>query len=653
MTKPTLPILESRNDQGQAARPSGFGRFRRRAPALLLLVLLLGPALLNSAEDIRFPADGILADAKECGAKGDGVTDDTAALIATFAKGGGKMGIIYIPAGTYLVSGPLFGSGAFLRWTYIQGAGRDRTIIKLKDNCPGYQDPKNPLWLVSALPDTAPCPCFSGKDKGCNIAFDIQINDLTLDTGSGNPGAIGMHYLCSNTGGIKNLTIRSGDGQGVTGLDMHHYGQGPCLVKGVIISGFDCGLWTKRERYQNTFEDIRLENQRVVGLRNEGLPITIRKLVSKNKVQAISNGNSGEWIGQLVLIDSELGGGDPEQVAISNDGSLFLRNVTISGYKAAVDNKGTQVPGPLVKEWFSDEWQTLFPSAKRSLGLPIKDTPEFPYEPLSAWESVRAHEDKVVGDDWGPAIQAAIDAGKTTVYFPKNSGRKDAKGKEDWSYPIRSTVIVRGAVRVIQGCGAELRVDEKALAGQPGFRIEKGVPDTVFFEKFSWPGSRRTSPSIVHAARTLVMQQCRWQVVNNAAGCGDLFVDSWGGTGTFSVPQKVFVRSLNMESGGNEPKLVNAAADLWVLGLKTEGDATNIHNLAAGKVEVLGGLIYPAGGKPGARPGFINEGGACSLIVCTMWANKPAVRDTVSGVSKDLPDAGRLWNYVYLPGSAK
>jgi len=36
-----------------------------------------------------------------------------------------------------------------------------------------------------------------------------------------------------------------------------------------------------------------------------------------------------------------------------------------------------------------------------------------------------------------------------------------------------------------------------------------------------------------------------------------------------------------------------------------------------------------------------------------MWANKPAVRDTVSGVSKDLPDAGRLWNYVYLPGSAK
>ena len=37
------------------------------------------------------------------------------------------------------------------------------------------------------------------------------------------------------------------------------------------------------------------------------------------------------------------------------------------------------------------------------------------------------------------------------------------------------------------------------------------------------------------------------------------------------------------------------------------------------------------------RPGFIYEGGVFSLIVCTMWANQHAVRDTVGGVNQDLP----------------
>jgi len=37
------------------------------------------------------------------------------------------------------------------------------------------------------------------------------------------------------------------------------------------------------------------------------------------------------------------------------------------------------------------------------------------------------------------------------------------------------------------------------------------------------------------------------------------------------------------------------------------------------------------------RPGFIHEGGVFRLIVCTMWANQHAVRDTVGGVNQDLP----------------
>jgi len=604
--------------------------------AILALVLLARDGAAADSAPIVFPADAVVVNVKDAGVKGDGVSDDTAALNAVFKKYCGRMGIIYIPAGTYLVSGPLGGNGIFMRWTYIQGAGRDLTIIKLKDRSSGYQEPANPLWLLSVTPDKAPGPWVSGKDTLCNEAFDIQINDLTLDTGSGNPGAVGLHYICSNTGGIKNVTIRSGDGQGVIGLDMKHYGQGPSLVKGVTVIGFDCGLWTKRELYQNVFEDIRLENQRVVGLLNQGLPVSIRKLVSKNKVQAIRNEG-----GQMVLVDADLSGGDPATAAIMNGASMYLSNCSAKGYKALLENKGTLVQGSVIKEWFSDEWQTLFPTAKRSLGLPVKETPDLPYEPLTSWESVGAHAAKVVNGDWGPAIQAAIDSGKSTVYFPR--------GKVS-GYTIRTPVIVRGAVRVMQGCGNVIKPDLQALAGKPAIRIEAGKPDTVFFEKFTFEG---TGTHIEQAARTLVVQQSRWLRTANAAGCGDLFVDCWGGTGIFTVPQQVFVRSLNMETSGDEPMLVNAAADIWILGLKTEGSSTNLHNKAKGRVEILGGLVYPANTDPklGRLPAFLNEGGAFSVITCTMWGHKNAVQDTVGGTTKTQADSGRYWNYVYLPGT--
>ena len=586
------------------------------------------------AGGILWPADGMIVNVKDLGAKGDGVSDDTAALNAAIKQGCGKMSVLYFPAGTYLVSGRLGGHGKSFFWSYLQGAGRDQTIIKLKDNCPGYQDAKNPLWLMSNLEDQPACKCWVDKASGCNMAFDVQLNDFTLDTGKGNPGAIGLHYICNNTGGLKNLTIRSGDGQGVAGIDMRHPWPGPSLIKGVSISGFDYGLWIKHQSYHDTFEDITLENQNVAGILNQQHPISIRRLVSRNQVPAIINDKPE---GQVVLIDAELTGGKAGTCAIINRGSLYLRSCTTTGYQAVVEHQGTVLPGTTVDEWFSQEWGSLSPTAKRSLNLPIKDTPELPYDPLDQWESVGKHADKKSGDDWGPAIQAAIDAGKSTVYFP----RLDQGG-----YLIKSQVIVRGAVRVIQGCGAAIKPDGKALAGKAAFRIDQGTPDTVFFEKFTWENGEQNH--IEHAARVLVMQQCRWQRIITAAGCGDLFVDCWGGSGTFTVPQKVYARALNMEAGG-PPKLINQAADLWVLGLKTEGDATNIRNLAGGRVEVLGGLIYPAGGKLERVPGFINEGGAMSVITTTFWANKTAFQEVVGGRTRAIRDSGRFWSYVFIP----
>jgi len=590
--------------------------------------------VVGNPGDIPWPTDGMAANAKECGAKGDGITDDTAALLAMFKQGGRKMSVVFIPAGTYLVSSHL---SFECFWTYVQGAGRDKTIIKLKDNSPGYQDPKSPLWVMASLDDKAPCKCWVDKASGCNMAFDVQFSDFTIDTGKGNPGAIGLHYICNNTGGIKNVSVRSGDGAGVVGIDMRHPWPGPCLIKNVTISGFDHGLWIKHDTYHDTFENITVENQKVAGILNQNHPISMRRLVSRNRVPAIINEKGN---GQIVLIDADLRGGAADTCAIRNHGSLYLRNCTTSGYQAAIEEKGKALTETTVKEWYSQEWATLSESPKRSLGLAIKDTPELPYEPLDQWMSVGAYAELATAGDWGPAIQAAIDSGKSTIYFPRL-----AKG----GYAIKSQVIVRGAARVLQGCGAHIKPDGKALAGKAAFRIEAGRPDTVFFEKFTWENGKGLD-HIEHAARVLVMQQCRWQKIRNDAGCGDLFVDCFGGTGTFDVPQKVYIRALNMEANGGA-KMTNKAGEIWVLGLKCEGDATNIHNLVGGKIEVLGGLIYPAGGNLKRVPGFINEGGAMTVITTTAWANKTAFQEIVGGQTRTLADSGRFWSYSYLPGS--
>ncbi|NJK90757.1 MAG: hypothetical protein HC904_02330 [Blastochloris sp.] len=72
---------------------------------------------LSQAEEIIYPDKaGITNLKRDFGAKGDGVTDDTAAIQKALNE---KKGILYLPAGTYMISDTL-------RW----GKGEKRTILQ-------------------------------------------------------------------------------------------------------------------------------------------------------------------------------------------------------------------------------------------------------------------------------------------------------------------------------------------------------------------------------------------------------------------------------------------------------------------------------------------------------------------------------------------
>src|SRR3954465_8043633 len=126
-------------------RPSSRHAGRAAAAALLAWTILL-PAVAR-AEEGTFPADSGVVDVTKPPylARGDGSSDDTAALRRALLENANRGKVLFLPAGPYLISDTLAWStgdrpdrdGSNI---ILQGQSRERTIVKLKDGCPGFDD---------------------------------------------------------------------------------------------------------------------------------------------------------------------------------------------------------------------------------------------------------------------------------------------------------------------------------------------------------------------------------------------------------------------------------------------------------------------------------------------------------------------------------
>ena len=248
-------------------------------------------------------------------AKGDGVHDDTAALRAAlrFAHDGfrvettpdgethwqqvkTKNWIVYLPKGTYRVTDTLdqgwpalalnleygwnhirylnvqspveedalyaqdvkAGRGGFnqksvyaeANWqVMILGAGRDLTVIRLDDGARGFGKGAE-----------KPVVCYALLKAGSNVSLGNFLEDLTIDTGRDNPGAVGCLWACSNYGGLRRVRIRSADGRGRIGALMDR--RNACgYWRDVEVDGFEIGIF-HRAGFESTvtFEDCLVRN---------------------------------------------------------------------------------------------------------------------------------------------------------------------------------------------------------------------------------------------------------------------------------------------------------------------------------------------------------------------------------------------------------
>ncbi|MDY6899859.1 MAG: glycosyl hydrolase family 28-related protein [Cyanobacteriota bacterium] len=565
-------------------------------------------------QNIVFPKDSGVINVKDApyNAKGDGVTDDTAAIQKALSEYANGNKIIYLPKGTYLVSDklkwPSGRKGLNQKRTILHGENRTQTIIKLKDNSKGFTNPNKSKAMI-----------WTGKKPAQR--FRNAIRNLTVNTGKGNRGAIAIQFIANNQGTIRDVTIKSGDGFGVTGLDMGYTDEiGPLLVKNVRVIGFKRGIKTGHRVNSQTFENIALENQREHGFYNRGQVVSIRNLTSINTVPAVYNDD-----GFITLLNAKLTapGKTSTTAAITNNSTLFARNINTSGYKIAIkNNNGTRknAVNLRVKEFVSHPIHKLFPTPSKSLNLPIQKTPDVPWDNLKNWVSptnfgAKPNDKK----DDSAAIQKAIDSRKTTVYFPN--------GK----YKIDRNIYIRGNVRRIIGL-------EASIGGRGKFNFSDGKAPVVVLERLDGVGS-----GIVHASsRTLVLSSMGLATSGAKAsysntGSGNLFLeDVVGGPWKFKN-QKVWARQLNPENPTT--KILNNGGRLWVLGLKTEREGIIIDTKNKGKTEVAGGFIYSTS-KPKKTPIFTNDNSSISISVseCNFNGNpfKTLIRDKKASITKIL-----------------
>ncbi|WP_269523123.1 glycosyl hydrolase family 28-related protein [Coraliomargarita parva] len=601
-------------------------------------------------------------------AKGDGVTDDTQALVKAYdviAKdvryeneyGKGlkntpipdKSYIIYLPDGEYLVSDTIIYSGEPIIWrrpssgdlleginlVHFIGESREGTIIRLKDASEGFEAGSH-----------KPVISF-GKLEFNNVETNNLVENITINTGSENPGAVGIYHVGANMSTLRNLTIHSDDGAGYAGIaviappTMGYHSD-------ITIDGFENGiLMTPYHVSHNSFEYISLIGQSKAAISVEDSSTSLRRIRVENcggpAIEIVGKG------GQVFAMDSDFSAASSgvSGPAISAEmGSLYVRDIRTSGYATSISAYGNRQVKEGYVEAFAYPSAHAYPYVKdallHALNLPVKDEPPVSYpENLEDWAVV---EDYIEGTeaaddpfDYSEAVQAAMNSGKPYVIFSKTG-----------SYLITGTIDVPASVKVVNGLFSKISAKDQTL-----FKVSEASEKPVIFENIQVWGAR---PIISHEAMRPVAirmtrgQHSMYENKNEAAGA-ELFLTNICNVGKDKGSirdQKVWARFINTENGLT-PQFPVVNTDFWLFGYKTEKHRSSVAAYDGSRVEVLGGVSNQYTQAKYLRDGyspdatFLIENSQATIFACT---NGPSRKDEF-GFFKllEVTKGNKTWTY--------
>lgn len=574
-------------------------------PVVASLIPLVTICASGHACSHQYPRDSGILNVRDFGAKGDGHTDDTAALIAAIDAAGTDTGaffwrtrIVYIPDGTYLVSGSLvrrYANGKFGSGMILCGASEQHTTLKLADHAPGFGDAARPAGVVMTTAKLLDgTPTSGGKDynhKGeGNDAYENFVEDLTVDVGVGNPGAIGIDYLANNIGAIRNVRVIDPNNSGAIGIAMLRKWPGPALLQHVDVKGFDVGIAVANTEYGVTLDHVHLQGQRKIGLTNDDNAVSADDLTIDTAGTAVANTAPG---GLVALMDSTLRGQSSNAVALVNSGWIVARRVSL-------DNFARSPPSaiPRTGVWHAQQWQP----AELPAVPPLAIAPAVTDEPVANWINVLRYvtpSDRS-GDITG-ALRRAMATGAPTIYLP--FGR----------YIISDGIVIPPTLRRLVGMNASLTVTPERnpqFARDTGMlRIDQpGPPLTIERLAFDMTNLGDQLAVGVTAQRDVTLRDivtAGTSLLDRGPNGGRVFIeDVCCGALQTSGPAPVFARQLDTEGG--DTRILNNGSPLDILGLKTEGDGTVLDNRNGAVTSILGGLLYVVYDADPKIPAFRN-----------------------------------------------
>ncbi|MBQ3489150.1 MAG: hypothetical protein IJA86_00990, partial [Clostridia bacterium] len=465
--------------------------------------------------------------------------------------------IIYFPNGEYLVSDTvcytfddlvapqLPGYDCELcRNVHLLGESKEKTVIRLADHSKGFEKGTGKPVISFNRKST--------EDKETtNCAQLNTLEDITVDCGQGNEGAIGVLYASSNCGRIENVRIQ---GCGLYGI-LYDYGSEGCF-NDIEIIGFDYGIKTGHTS-PCVFDNIELSKNKIAGV------------LSKNGNLNFQKANFGE-LPALQLKKSE-------------NGRYYFtdRSVTVIG-----EMEGNSI-------YFEKENPFL-----NSQSIPKNERSQN----FDDWVCVDAF--GAIGDgktDSTTAIQKAMNSGKSVILFGQGT------------YVINRTVKIPASVQTVDFMYASIQIGYSLLIGEMEglFDICEDSEKPFFAEHFS-PGEDFSGffRMFKHSSqRTVVLKDLgiAASLYFNTVGGSDVYFDNcFTHTNHYAqdaglhrdgyVPvfckvipvelhsQKAYGRNLNIERG--EVELLNDASELMIDGYKVEGPGELVKTVNGGKTQL-------------------------------------------------------------------
>ncbi|KAI0746044.1 beta-1,3-glucanase [Earliella scabrosa] len=259
----------------------------------------------------------VFRNVKDFGAKGDGVTDDTAAINAAISSGGRcgngcgqstvSPAVVYFPKGNYLISSPI------VSYYYTQMIG----------------DPKNMPTIIGSSN-------FAGialidSDPGWYVNqnnFYHSIRNFKLDTTRIAPGAFGtgIHWQVSQATSLINIVFQmsTAPGNAHQGIWMENGSGG--FMGDLVFNGGKFGMWVGNQQF--TVRNITINNA------DTGMSLTVYmnwnwgwtfQGVTINNCQVGFDFHTGS-----TTLDGQGAGGEAIIDAVVSNTPIFLRNTSPS-----------------------------------------------------------------------------------------------------------------------------------------------------------------------------------------------------------------------------------------------------------------------------------------------------------------------------------